>query len=144
MRQFRDKNQRCVCNPRVSTQIQCVHEWILNPHFVASRWALQHHQRENITKSLCVGEYKNPMMKKCDLTNKYMLESSDLGTVEVIDNTISSLSEKPIENIPCMANTQLLSIKPSHESNLTTVDIPMNTKYLKHNDLMDVASKISE
>ena len=84
------------------------------------------------------------MMKKCDLTNQYMLDSSDIGTVEVIDNTIFSLCEKPIENIPCNADTQLLSIKPTNKINLTTVDMPINTKYLKHNDFMEFASKISD
>ena len=51
------------CNVRISNQIQCIHEWILKPQFFASRWALHHHRRYNITKVLFAGNYNNPILK---------------------------------------------------------------------------------
>ena len=73
-----------------------------------------------------------------------MLNSTDIGTVEVIENTNSSLCQEPIETIPSSEVTQLLSNLQTNHSDSTMVAIPKATKFLKHNDFMEVASKLSD
>ena len=72
-----------------------------------------------------------------------MLNYTDIGTVEVIEKTNSSLCQEPIKTIPSSEVTQLLINLQTNHSNSTTAVMPKVTKFLKHNDFMEVASKLS-
>ena len=72
-----------------------------------------------------------------------MLNSADIGTFQVIENTNFTLCQEPIDTIPSPEVTQSLSNLQNNHSNTTMEPKSNTTKFLNHKDFMDVASKVS-
>ena len=81
-------------------------------------------------------------MKKCNLTSQYILNSADIGTVEVIENTNFTLCQEPIDTITSPEVTQSLSYLQTYHSNTPVEPKSKTTRFLNHKDFMYVASKL--
>ena len=127
---------------------QCVHEYVLTQKFIPSYWSHIYHHRDCLTRSQNTGEYKNPhFIYNADKT-ECLMKSKDVGVVEdyVIDlSNITDVSDNP--SSVSISDHVNLSKTVDNGDNVSAIHSNLvnknKTSVLKHNDFMDIASKLS-
>ena len=90
---FKKGQKRCGCSYSKCFQIQCVHELVkygtLKPDYFSKRW----YRRDGYTKSMVIGNYKNPLT--CDVIPMSMNEylPNDIGIIESLDSNLDENEE---------------------------------------------------